>query len=645
MGANNRELAAMKALAKTKQWAVFPLNGKKPFPGSHGFKDATTDPAEVVRLWKEHPGANIGIATGEISNLFILDKDEHPERGESGSETLRELEKKLGKLPETVTVLTGGGGEQMYFRYPKGSGITIGEGEKSGLGVGLDFRGEGGYAVAPGSIHPETGRMYEWESSADPHDMELAELPEAWVRYIQSRKGSGTQKSQVELPEASPAFTLPDTIPEGERNGTLFRYAASLRARNVPAKKMLDELKAANYKHCPVPLSDREIEAIYNSVMRYPGGTAAEDMTMETSGEELPEGENLLENLTVFDAKSLMQKEFPEIYYPVEGLIPVGHTVMAAPPKTGKSWMCLQMGASIARGENFLCFHTKRSKVLYFALEDSEQFMQDRLKKVFTSPDQVPEDLHIVLGHGVRKLNKGFLKQLDAYLEMLPGVRVVIVDTLRFIRHSPARNVSPYDHDYAIGNALKKYADARGIALVTITHTTKAKFSDDDLLNISGTNGLTGAADALIVISKEQRSQRQAMLFVDGRRVQQSRHQIIFDKEQFLWEYQCALSDDDSGDEERKLQREYMESSVRKAVLAIASNNESWRGSAGEVVREAAKMGIGVEISNKAVGGFLSKNLGLFMKYDRIQVLKISNGSTSANLYRITEWKEEETNG
>ena len=359
-------------------------------------------------------------------------------------------------------------------------------------------------------------------------------------------------------------------------------------------------------------------------------------------GQEL-EGENLLDHLTVFDAKSLMSMEFPKIFYPVEGLVPVGETVVASPPKFGKSWMMLQMGIKIAKGEDFLHFHTNKCHVLYFALEDSEQFLQDRIKKLASDDEigDIPEDLHIVLGAGVRKINKGFLQQVDAYMNMFPGVRVVIVDTLRFIRPAPARNVSPYDHDYAVGNLLKKYADDRNIALVVVTHTTKMRYNDDDLMNISGTNGTTGAADALIVISREKRADRQALMFVDGRRIQQSRHQVVFNKERSIWEYRYEMTDDQADDEGRKKLKEYMESPIRQAVIAVAAkaDDKGWRGTAGQLIEKSASYGVGIGLSKKEVGGFLSKNIGLFMQQDRIWVEVIKHG-TAANLYRISEWRD-----
>lgn len=377
MEANKRALSATKALAIKKHWAIFPVDGKRPFRGSHGCKDATTNPAEMCWLWKDRPAANIGIATGEISNLFVLDLDEHPEKGISGSETLRDLERKLGKLPETVEAITGTGGRHLYFHYPSGSGITTGAGEQSGLGVGLDFRGDGGYVVAPGSVHPETGKLYEWECSSDPHDVEIADLPEAWITYIKSRKGTVPKSGQQKQPEGNQTFQLPDSIPEGERNGTLFRYAASMRAHNVPAKQMLDELKAANHTRCTDPLSDREIEAIYNSVLRYPEGT--DEGNIKPDSQDRTRSDNAPEPLINLDECLVSLDEIEEtstewLFY---NRIPKSEiTVIAGDGGSGKTSITCSIVASVSNGSKCILDagqeYPERPKqtVLYFASED-----------------------------------------------------------------------------------------------------------------------------------------------------------------------------------------------------------------------------------------------------------------------------------
>lgn len=159
-------------------WAVFPVHsirsgrctcgksdcgspGKHPLT-RHGFRDASTDPATVADWWRKHPWANIAIATGEVSGrLMVIDLDSKPEEGIDGEETWRNLAK---DIPATVEVLTGGGGRHLYFAYPDDIDLKSGTGV---LGPGVDLRADGGYVLAPPSLHA-SGRRYEWEVSSDP---------------------------------------------------------------------------------------------------------------------------------------------------------------------------------------------------------------------------------------------------------------------------------------------------------------------------------------------------------------------------------------------------------------------------------------------------------------------------------------------
>jgi len=159
-------------------WRVIPIEPGHKFP--RGFPewqhDATTNPQIIESWWgRDHPDHGIGIATGAATGMFALDVD--PEHG--GDETLTDLEHEHGALPDTLEVLTGGGGRHLYFAVP--DGVTIANDQGKRLGPGLDIRGEGGQAVAPPSIHPDTGRRYEWEALHDPADGVTAAVPPAWL--------------------------------------------------------------------------------------------------------------------------------------------------------------------------------------------------------------------------------------------------------------------------------------------------------------------------------------------------------------------------------------------------------------------------------------------------------------------------------
>jgi hypothetical protein len=150
----------------------FPLTprDKVPLKGSRGFKDATTHQEQIRAWWTKHPEANIGIRTGAVSDLVVIDVDAKP--GKHGAATLDALEEEFGALPQTATVLSSGHGRHYYFTYARVavSGVDA-------LGLNIDMQSDGRYIVAPPSVHPD-GTVYEWADEAT-----LATLPEWVVRF------------------------------------------------------------------------------------------------------------------------------------------------------------------------------------------------------------------------------------------------------------------------------------------------------------------------------------------------------------------------------------------------------------------------------------------------------------------------------
>lgn len=165
-------------------WAVFPLysRGKTPLT-EYGFKDATKDEAQIRRWWQQWPNANLGIATGDVSGFWVLDVD----KDHDGFETLDALLKDYAPLPRTLETLTGSGGNHVLFAMPDWD-LRNNAGTK--LGKGLDIRGNGGYIVAPPSIHPN-GQPYQWEPTSRPNDLPLAQAP-GWLLEKLKDTGGGT---------------------------------------------------------------------------------------------------------------------------------------------------------------------------------------------------------------------------------------------------------------------------------------------------------------------------------------------------------------------------------------------------------------------------------------------------------------------
>ncbi len=173
----------------SRGWAVFPLwsvcsgvctcrkRGRCEDAGKHprtraGFLSASTD-EKVINRWKWET-ANIGIATGAASGLVVIDID--PRHG--GDETIKALMKELGKLPPAPRVKTGDGWH-LYFRHP-GHNISSKE-----YAPGIDIKADGGYVVAPPSMHA-SGKHYQWE--VDPDSIELPNLPQSWLDWIEKHR-------------------------------------------------------------------------------------------------------------------------------------------------------------------------------------------------------------------------------------------------------------------------------------------------------------------------------------------------------------------------------------------------------------------------------------------------------------------------
>lgn len=378
--------------------------------------------------------------------------------------------------------------------------------------------------------------------------------------------------------------------------------------------------------------TDRRIAAGWKSHQQYM-------MTVKTDDvEAVKRGLPKLKSIT---AKDLQNKEFDKLYYAVDGMIPEGESVIAAPPKTGKSWLMLDMCLKIAKGEKFLDFATHKSDTLYLALEDGDNFEQERLNTVLNG-EAAPANFHFVFSN-VMPMTEGFLLQLEDLLEQLPNVKVVVVDTLQFIKYRQTKNESAYECDYRTGRDLKEFAEKRKIAIVVVTHTTKLIHIEDEMANVSGTNGVTGAADAVIVLNKEKRTSKEAKMFITGRKVRQSMHNIVFNDNTCQWDYIGAAIEEDRSKKEAQQRLEFYQiSKIREAVVAIASGlSEPWRGRATELIQAAAQNGVGITESAKEIGGFLSGMQGLFMEEDRILIERIKNG-TGPWVYKIYPQLEDE---
>jgi putative DNA primase/helicase len=210
---------------------------------------ATTD-ERTIRSWFAHWRAlNLGIVTGADSDLVGLDVD-----GDTGAESLRDLERQHGALPETVVSLTGRGGRHFLFRHPGG---TVSNGV--GLWPGIDVRGDGGYLVVPPS---RTVSPYDWQIGSEPGAVPLATLPEWLLDHLRRRDHrDGGDRLR--------AYGTPLVLREGERNHRLHQLASLLRRYGLGERAILGCLEVINREHATPPLDPEEVARIAASAARY----------------------------------------------------------------------------------------------------------------------------------------------------------------------------------------------------------------------------------------------------------------------------------------------------------------------------------------------------------------------------------------
>ena len=223
----------------------------------------------------------------------------------------------------------------------------------------------------------------------------------------------------------------------------------------------------------------------------------------------------------VRDGAWLDRQNFPALRYAVPGIVPEGFTLLIGPPKAGKSWLALAILLGIATGGRALgAIDVPAGRVLYLALEDGDRRMQDRCRTLMAG-----QPLPALFCY-VTAVNPGeVLATIEAFLSRYPDTRLVVIDTLGKIMPPAMPNEThTYSRDYRIGGRIKAIADGRpGLAVTALHHDRKA--SSDDFVELSGTNGLAGAADTIVVLSRARQSP-EGFLAVTGRDVLEAEYAI-----------------------------------------------------------------------------------------------------------------------
>ena len=224
-----------------------------------------------------------------------------------------------------------------------------------------------------------------------------------------------------------------------------------------------------------------------------------------------------------FNAADLLRERFRALSYAVPGIIPEGLTLFLAAPKLGKSWFVLGVALALSAGTPALGgIPTSAAPVLYLALEDGKRRLQSRLRSLGAFSPSAKLQFIITADRDQ------ILDTIHEFIAQHSGQNpLVILDTLGKVMPGQERGETLYDRDYRIGAALKRITDDYpGSAILVVHHTRKAEVSDFAEAS-SGTNGLTGAADTIILL-KRNRQESTATLHVTSRDAKEGEYELNF---------------------------------------------------------------------------------------------------------------------
>ncbi len=324
-------------------------------------------------------------------------------------------------------------------------------------------------------------------------------------------------------------------------------------------------------------------------------------------------------NVNVGSFSELIDAQIEKPSFAVPDLIPVGFTILAAPPKFGKSWLCLQLGIAMQRGEKFLGFQANRGDVVYLALEDSEYRLQDRLKKLGARPEDLQGFYYMLT---MPDMDHGFLDELKRILLAKPQTRLIIIDTLQKIRGAAKRNDGAYQTDYREIGALQTFALKNKISIIAVHHTRKMTDPGDVFAGISGTNGISGAADAMLMLTRKNRMDKEATLSVTGRDLNAEEIEIRFDACRWI---RLGLK---AEIEEQRLREQYeAEPIVQTLRRYFAHSEEPWIGSGADFVKMARYYRISIHESGQALGKKMESLESMLLYNDGIEHVTLPNGT------------------
>lgn len=488
------------------------------------------DVPTVERWWASTPNANVGILTGVKSGLFVFDID--PKNG--GNDTYSDLLAKHGQMPDTWEVITGSGGRHCYFRYPAFPVRNVAG--LFGPTSGIDIRGDGGQVVAPPSIHPETGKTYEWDGLRDIESFKFAEAP-AWLLEALEARGRVTpQNGRV------PVKLVPEKIPGGTRNHALVAMAGNMRRMGLTAEEIFPSLQFVNQTRCDPPEDLAAVHQISQSMMRYRPqdndlfNTSARLWRL-TKKHELEAEEKLVRlKLEPQDGLSVYRSQLTGPAPVIDRMLYNGLTILAGKSKAGKSWIAMQLALSTAMHTSALGERQvlRPGGVVYYSLEMGENRTAARLRQLMASEDITLQNIEFVWD--CLPMAAGGMDQLSMLLETKRPSLVVIDTFMAFAKGKQKESGDVMRGQYGEMDLLKKLSEKHETALLLVHHTRKTgawDTGDEGVDLVAGSRGVTAACDSVWILRKQPDDL--FALDITGRDVEEQSLAVKFGKDPLGW--------------------------------------------------------------------------------------------------------------
>lgn len=604
-----------------KGLAVFPIvpRSKKPLT-ENGFKNATTDSAKIEEWWAIHPDANIGIATGDVSGgLVVIDMDIDKEKDKDGYHSFMEWCKaNFLVLPDSWMSITGRGGYHLMFRssFPVPS--------KIGWIEDVDIRANGGYIVAPPSIHPN-GTRYEWEQ--DPSDYELITTDDIDVEFIMNSILVSNKVNGEPL-------KVPEEIPEGHRDEMMFKLACKYQRMGMSDEAMLAALLEENRLRCRPPLSEREIKQKVKQAQKYQKGEENKRQQREQKIEKLEFPE-------LTKAKDLESEDLPDlkVYVGIGDEVPLlveGTCILSAKSKLGKSWLSLELCDAVTKGNDFLGYKTNKCSALYFDFETGKKVRQNRLRKLTKIVGNRADTFYIV--DKAHRMKEGFEEQIEHYMQMDPDIGVVIVDVFTKIVKPKPKEVADYEYYYDLISKLNDISRKYHLSIILVCHDRKTVDPSDPFANILGSTALQGATDQMMVMFKTRNyNDVVTHISVKGRTIDG-----IIDMDAQMKEGLWVRAENVAAI--RKCE-EYKKSAIYEGVKQIVAKNNRWRGKCSQFVQDCEEIGIELNLPLDKSGktdfrpigkAFQDEDFRTMLLDEKINLELTNPNSTGGKIYTLT---------